>query len=439
VRAAVAGLGCLLLLLASACMPPAPRAAEPPPAIAQTPLPTPGPAASPAAVVLAIPSPVAQPAPAHGSSPGGTVPLSLAVQVGRSGADLRIALDVLLQEQVYLTSAALGAASAARLDELIAASSSLDQNAASVGQLIGAVKGQPTGQQALNDWRALSADLVSYVQGQGGPARADLAARRASLAGALALGDFSADAANSLLQSRLDAQLSLADSVVAHDPTRAVQLTRAAAAGSDDLVRPLAAAIAATQPDQVPPPTDGADVDLRASFARLMQERVYLLGAAEDAGGDRRSAEQQAATSAADANASDLGALIASVYGSEAGSAYRQRLQAENAAFVSAASGGNRAQAAADVERLRGELDELVAGVNALLPHGLLAQEERAVDQPLLVAADAYLAHDWSTAYAQVHDAARQSQKEADSLGESSIDRYPSRFLATPTPSAPPS
>jgi len=437
VRAAVAGLGCLLLL-ASACMPPAPRAAEPPPPIAQAPSPTPGPAASPAAVVLAVPSPVAaQPAPAHGGSPGGTVPLSLAVQVGHSGADLRISLDLLLQEQVYLTSAALGAAGAARLDELIAASSSLDQNAASVGQLIGAVKGQPTGQQALGDWRALSADLVSYVQGQAGPARADLAARRASLAGALALGDFSADAANSLLQSRLDAQLSLADSVVAHDPTRAVQLTRAAAAASDDLARPLAAAIAAAQPDQVPPPTDGADVDLRANFAHLIQERVYLLGAAEDAGGDRRSAEQQAATSAADANAGDLGALIASVYGSETGSAYRQRLQAENAAFVAAASGGNRAQAAADVERLRGELDELVAGVNALLPHGLLAQEERAVDQPLLVAADAFLAHDWSAAYARVHDAARQSQRVADSLGESSIDRYPSRFLATPTPSAP--
>jgi hypothetical protein len=64
----------------------------------------------------------------------------------------------------------------------------------------------------------------------------------------------------------------------------------------------------------------------------------------------------------------------------------------------------------------------------------LLAQQLRASDQPLLTAADAFAARDFGAAYARLREAARQSQKPADTLAMSIIDRFPARYLGLPTP-----
>jgi hypothetical protein len=257
--------------------------------------------------------------------------------------------------------------------------------------------------------------------------------RRTKIASELAVGDFGAEAAEAQLGGRFSNLLSIADSIAAHDEARAAQLARTTAAGGDDLVRPLAAAVATQQPDQVPAPVEGSAIDVRVHLASLVHERVYLLGHAENAAGDRRDTEQQAVAAAADANAGDTGAVIASVFGPDAGTSVSQHLRDENAAFVRAAGGGDRQQAADDVNRLRAELDGLLSGANVLLPKGLLSAEYRNVDQPLLSAADAFQAHDWSDAYARVHEAARQSQHVADSLAASIIDRFPGRFGISPS------
>jgi hypothetical protein len=91
----------------------------------------------------------------------------------------------------------------------------------------------------------------------------------------------------------------------------------------------------------------------------------------------------------------------------------------------------------ADLDRLRGELDGLLSGANTLLPPGLLKQELRATDQPLLVATDSFLGRDFSTSFVRLREAARQSQKVADSLAQTIVDRYPGRYFAPPTPTPP--
>ena len=122
------------------------------------------------------------------------------------------------------------------------------------------------------------------------------------------------------------------------------------------------------------------------------------------------------------------------MYGQELGNGVADRLRAETAALVSVASGGDRARAAADLVRIRSELDSLLSGANQLLPPGLVGQQLRASDQPLLTAADAFAARDFATAFTRLRESARQSQKAADSVALSVVDRYPGRYFALPTP-----
>ena len=74
---------------------------------------------------------------------------------------------------------------------------------------------------------------------------------------------------------------------------------RTIATSSDNIGRPLAAAIAAEAPNQAPAPIAGPDVDVRLSLNRLLVEHVYLTGAAVEAAADGRVADAQARVAAA--------------------------------------------------------------------------------------------------------------------------------------------
>jgi len=425
VKRAGVSLTCLVLL--AACAAPAPL--EPKPAPVQ-----PSPVATVVEVQTAsrtspVPVPVVRPV----ASPS-PLALPLSVMAGRSGADVRVALNLQFQEQVFLSAAAMDAASGARLDELIGVSGTLDQSSIALAETFGSVKGQPTAEALLDAWRRLVGDLILYAQGQQSAATADLERRRPAIAAQLALPGLSPAAAEDLLRTFLQAQLALADVLVSHDASQADQRLRSAAAASDALARPLAAAIAAKLPSQAPPPTEGLDIDLRIALARSLQAHTYLTGAAVDAAADGRNGEAQAFGQTADLNATDLGTLLGGVYGPELGTGVADRLRAETAALVSVASGGDRPQAAADLVRIRGELDGLLSGANQLLPPGLVGQQLRASDQPLLTAADAFAARDFGTAFTRLRESARQSQKAADSVALSIVDRYPARYFALPTP-----
>ena len=379
---------------------------------------------SPALPELAV-RPVGSPSP---------VALPLSVLAGRSGADVRVALNLLFQEQLFLSASAMDAASSARLDELIGVSAALDQNSIALAELVGAVKGGLAAQILIEAWRGMVADLVQYAQGQQSVASADLERRRPVIAAQLAFAELPQAAVDDLLRRRIQSQLTLADAIISHNASQAAQRLRSAAAASDNLARPLAVAISAQVPAQAPPPTEGLDVDVRIGLTRLLHEHTYLTGAAVNAAADGRSVDLQALVGAADENATDLGAQLGSVYGAELGNGLADRVRAETASLVSVGSGGDRAQAAADLVRLRGELDRLLSAANQLLPPGLVNQELRASGQPLLTAADAFSVRDFGTAFTRLREAARLSQKAADSVALSVVDRYPSRYFVQPTP-----
>ncbi len=360
--------------------------------------------------------------------------LPLASVAGRSGADVRVALDHLLQEHTFLTTLAIDAAGNARLDELLGVSGALDQNGLVLAEVLGAIKGQAVAESFVGAWRAQNADLIQSGHGQTAAVNIDLGQRELALAEQLALDDFSAGLAQGLLRTRNQTQLGLAAASISHDPVELTTRLRLAAAGADDLARPMAAAIAGRVPSPAAPPTEGPDIDVRLGLNRLLVAHVYVTGAALEAAADDRAVEVQARVDGANASADDLGRQLAAVWGPDLGTAVADRLRAQTAALVGLAAGGNRAQAAADVDRLRGELDGLLSGANPLLPKGMLKEQLRPSDQPMLAAADAFAARDFVSAYARLREASRQMQKPADALALSIVDRYPGRFLVRPNP-----
>jgi hypothetical protein len=191
--------------------------------------------------------------------------------------------------------------------------------------------------------------------------------------------------------------------------------------------------MAAQAPNLAPPPTEGPDVDVRLVINRLLVEHVYLTAAAVEAAADGRALDVQARVGAANDSADELGQQMAAVWGAELGNSLAERLRAETAALVALASGGDRSQAASTLDRLRGEIDGLLSSANPLLPKGMLSQQLRPSDQPLLAATDAFVARDFLAAYARLGEAARQVQKPADSLALSIVDRFPGRYLVLPS------
>src|SRR5258707_2737289 len=137
-----------VISIVGACSAPAPRAPTPAP-------PTEPPAASPVVVLTVAPRSVPVTAPPTLQPVGAASPVALPLSVlaGRSGADARVALNLLLQEQVFLTAAATNAASNARLDELIGITPTLDQNSILLAQVLGGVKGQAAAVALLDAWR----------------------------------------------------------------------------------------------------------------------------------------------------------------------------------------------------------------------------------------------------------------------------------------------
>jgi hypothetical protein len=363
--------------------------------------------------------------------------LPLSVLAGRSGADVRVALDRLLQEQIFLTALGMDAAHNARLDELLGVSSALDQNSIVLAEVLWAVKGQPAAESFLGAWRGQNADLIQYAQGQTSASSIDLGRRESAIAEQVTLGHFSASLVENLLRTRNVAQLALADATISRNPVELSRRVRVVAASSDDIGRPLAAAIAAQVPNQAPAPTEGPDVEMRLQLNRLLVEHMYLTGTAIEAAADGRGLDAQARVDAASASADELGQQLTEVWGAELGNGLADRLRAQTGALVALASGGNRAHVASDLDRLRGEIDGLLSGANPLLPKGMLSLQLRPIDQSLLAAADAFAARDFATAYARLREAARQTQKPADALALSIVDRFPGRYLVLPTPAVP--
>jgi hypothetical protein len=324
-----------------------------------------------------------------------------------------VSLDLVLEEGVYLTAAALDAAAADRRDELVAITRSLDQNSSTLAAIVGAVRGRQTQQTLLDLLRGQTVNLLASEQ-----------SNQAQLAASLASPTLTAQQLEPLLDQRARAQRAIAEAATAQDVPRELAAIRTAAQQADDLARPLAKALAAEVPAEAPGQTDNAEIQLRLALDRRLQEQVYLVGRAISAAGSRD----------ADATAIELGQQLAPIYGEHMTSDLVSTLDQHTAALLGLASGSDRDVANSSLDRARTALDGQLAAANPLLPRGMLLAVLRSQDQELVGAVDAAAARDWAGAYGHLHQAARLSQRVGDALAQATVDRYPGRYLAPGTP-----
>jgi hypothetical protein len=191
--------------------------------------------------------------PAHGgmASPASTS--------ATPAASLRIALNTLFAEHVYLAAAATGAALGGREPEFKAAAGALDANSVAIAQAVGSVYGKDAEAAFLPLWRRHIGFVVDYTVGA---ASGDRAKQDKAVGDLVAYTqDFGAflSSANPNLPKSVVADLvkhhvvtlkEVIDAQAAKDPARAYSAVRSAAGHMSQIADPLAEAIVKQFPDR---------------------------------------------------------------------------------------------------------------------------------------------------------------------------------------------
>lgn len=183
---------------------------------------------------------------------GATLVAATPVRSPAPGSDLRTSLNVLLQEHVYLASAATGAALSGRQDEFKASAGALDANSVALSKAIGSVYGMDAETAFLALWRKHIGFVVDYTTGAATMDRAKQQQAVDALVGYTT--DFGAflSSANPNLTTAAVAGLvkdhvltlkSVIDAQAMKDQVKAYAAMRSAAAHMSMIANPLADAI----------------------------------------------------------------------------------------------------------------------------------------------------------------------------------------------------
>ena len=174
---------------------------------------------------------------------------------------------------------------------------------------------------------------------------------------------------------------------------------------------------------------DRPATELRVALARMLGEHAYLLmelmRAETGAAG-----EGEAAQATIDANTKSLSDAVASVYGADAGKAFRalwDRHIVAAAAFARATAGGDTAGAEAarhELHAFQSAFDAFLADANPKLD----ADAESAAVQLHLKHVEQFAAGDFSAAYTSARDAYGHMFDMGDMLARAIAKQFPKRF-----------
>jgi len=186
-------------------------------------------------------------------------PAKIAGDASNKGVDLRVGLNELLQEHLYLASSATGAALGGRNDQFAAAGTALNTNGTDIGAAIGSVYGAAAKDQFNTIWSAHNGFFVDYTKGVAAndKAKMDKAVQDLTtvylpqfadfLAGATGLPN---DALSGLIKTHILTTKAIVDAQFAKDFTAAASADRAAGQHMEMIGDPLAKAIVAKVPDK---------------------------------------------------------------------------------------------------------------------------------------------------------------------------------------------
>ena len=358
-------------------------------------------------------------------------------------AALRVGLNGLLSEHVYLAAAATNAALGGRQAEFEAAAAALDANSVDVAKAIGSVYGPDAEKAFLPLWRKHIGMVVEYTTGA---ATSDGARQEKAVNDLVGYTqDFGAflSGANPNLPKAVVADLvkhhvltlkAVIDAQAAKDHDRAFTALRTGAGHMQMIAGPLATAIAKQFPDKIAGASDTPAAGLRTALNLALREHVYLASAATGAALAGRDAEFKAAAGALDANSVAIAKAIGSVYGPDAEQAFLPLWRKHIGMVVDYTVGkatndqAKQDRAVSDLIGYTQDFGAFLSGANPNLPKAVVADLVKHHVVALKDVIDAQAARDHTRGFVAVRTGAGHMQMIADPLAEAIVRQFPDRF-----------
>ncbi|WP_203333772.1 copper amine oxidase [Planococcus beigongshangi] len=397
-------------------------------------------------LTLAMLVPTAALADSHGGHSGNSHESVQTAEIATdtAAAELRILLDTILTEHAFLAVEAMrkGADGAADFDQ---ASAALLANSDDLAAAVSSVYGEEGGAAFQEIWNSHIGYFVDYVvaTGEGDQAAKDAAltaleeykAEQSAFFDSATEGRLPAAAVQEGLDMHVDQLVQSFDAYVEGDFETSYALERESIHHMSMFAETLSIAIA----DQFPDVVEGTNpdtpaIDLRAQLNYTFTEHAGLAVMAMQDGADGAESFDQAA-GALMANADDLSAAVASVYGEEAGAQFAEIWGSHIGYFVDyvKATGAEDMEAQ---EQAKVNLDAYIAEQAAFLdaategrvPADALEEGLSAHVSQLLASFDSYVAGDYDAAYKSMREAYMHMTMPSAGLAAAITDQFPEQF-----------
>ena len=363
-------------------------------------------------------------------------------------AGLRVALNNLFSEHVYLAARATGAALGNRMPEFEAAAAALDANSVDLSKAIGLAYGPDAEAAFLPLWRSHIGMVVDYTTGLAAKDEAkqikavnDLVGYTQDL-GAFLSGaneNLPKDAVAELVKSHVLTLKDVIDAQAAGDNPAVYAKLRMAMAHMQMVADPVADATAKKFPDKFGGQAITPASTLRVALNRLLAEHVFLASSATGGALGNREAQFKAAAAELDGNSVDLSKAIGSAYGGDAEMAFLPLWRSHIGMIVDYTVGkatkdeAMQQKAVNDLVGYSQDFAAFLSGANENLPKDVVADLVKSHVLTFKDIVDAQAAGDPKAQYAAIRAGGMHMSMIADPLAEATAVKFPDKFQSMAT------
>ncbi|MFN8525083.1 MAG: cupredoxin family copper-binding protein [Chloroflexota bacterium] len=358
-------------------------------------------------------------------------------------ADLRVAMNRLMAEHVYLAARATGAALGGQQAAFEAAAGALDGNSVDISKAIGAAYGPEAEAAFLPLWRAHIGMVVDYTTGL---AKDDQAKQQKAVDDLIGYtGDFAAflsganenlpkDAVQSLVKDHVLTLKTVIDAQKARDQAKVYNSLREAMGHMSMVADPLAAATAKKFPGMFPGDPMTPAVSYRVAVDNLLAEHVYLATSAALGGIGGNEAQFKAAAAALDGNSVDISKGIGLAYGPDAEAAFLPLWRAHIGMVVdyvvglATNDGAKSDKAVADLVGYTNDFAAFLSGANENLPKDAVQELVKGHILSLKDVIDAQKAGNPGAQFAAIRMAGGHMSMIGDPLAAATVAKFPGKF-----------
>jgi plastocyanin len=367
-----------------------------------------------------------------------------------SSATLRVALNKLLAEHVYLAARASGAALAGQQAGFEAAAGALvNGNSADIAKAIGVAYGTEAEAAFLPLWNSHITMVVDYVKGLAADDKAmqdkavnDLVGYTQDFGAFLngANENLPRDAVAELVKSHVLTLKDVIDGQKARDQAKVYDGLRVAIHHMGMVGDPLAAATAKKFPDKFGGDPMAPAVTLRVTLNNLLAEHVYLATSAALGGLSGNEAQFNAAAKSLGDNSADLAKAIGAAYGPDAEAAFLPLWNSHIGMIVDYVKGkaskdqAMQEKAVNDLVGYTQDFAAFLSAANENLPRDVVAELVKSHALTLKDVIDAQAAGDPAAHFRVLRMASAHMTMIADPLAEATAVKFPAKFGAAAAP-----